>query len=62
MAYVRKTIDEYEVLQHTPEGWECVTAAETYKEARQYLKDYRENQPEYDYKIIKKRVRKETIN
>jgi hypothetical protein len=32
-------------------GWEVVTAAENYKEARQLLKDYNENESQYAHKI-----------
>jgi recombinational DNA repair ATPase RecF len=51
MAYVRKTKDEYRILGNYGQGWEEVTAAPTYPEARGYLKDYRENDPQHGYKM-----------
>jgi hypothetical protein len=44
MSYVRKTRDEWEVQGDYGHGWECVTGAETYKEALQYLREYRDNE------------------
>lgn len=44
MAYTRKTRDIFEVQGNYGHGWECVTAEETYKEARARLKEYRENE------------------
>jgi hypothetical protein len=57
MAYVRKTRDEYQIQQYTSEGWEEVCAEETMKAAKQTKKEYRDNQPEYPVRIVKKRVR-----
>lgn len=37
------------------DGWECVTAAATLKEARQHLREYRENEPSGSYRL-KKRI------
>ena len=56
MAYVRKTTDEFQVHGDYGSGFEEVTAAATRREARQLLKDYRENEP-YPFKIIKKRIK-----
>ena len=36
-------------------GWEDVSASDTWKEARQTAKEYRENEPEYLYRIIHRR-------
>jgi len=36
-------------------GWEDLTAAETYFEARGYLKDYRENEPNTSTRMIERR-------
>lgn len=55
--YKRKMIDEYQIHQHTAEGWEEVSAYQTRKEAKADLKAYRENQPEYAVKIVKKRIK-----
>ncbi len=55
-SYTRKTKDEYQIHGNYGSGWEEVTADDTYKEARQTLKDYRINQPEYPHKLIIKRI------
>ena len=56
----RKTYDEYQIHQHFPgSGWEEVCAETTRKEAQERRKEYRENQPEYPVKIVKKRIRYE---
>lgn len=57
MSYTRKTQDVYEVRGNYGygDGYECATAAETWKEARGYLKDYRENKPGVPFKIVKTR-------
>lgn len=55
--YKRKTQDEYNILQNTPEGWEIVNCENSYKLARESLKEYRDNQPEYEVKIKKSRVK-----
>lgn len=59
MAYVRKTEDEFQIHQETPEGWEEVCAEKTMRAARQTVRDYRENQPEFPVKIVTKRIRKD---
>ena len=56
MAYTRKTRDEYQIHQYTGCDWEEVCAADTWREAREHLKEYRENQPEYPVKAIKRRI------
>ncbi len=58
MAYVRKTRDEFEIQSYySGWGWECVTTEETIKDALEMLKCYRENEPKYAHRIVKKRVR-----
>lgn len=58
MPYIRKTKDEYEIqVNYGQYGFECVTTEETFKEAKERLKEYRENEPGYPAKIVKKRVR-----
>jgi hypothetical protein len=57
MAYVRKTRDEYDIEQHWDQGWEVVCSENTRREARQRLKEYRENQPEAPVRIKKRRVK-----
>ena len=59
MAYVRKTLDEYEIQGDYGygQGFECVTTEETWKAAKDQIKCYRENEPSIPFKIVKKRVR-----
>jgi len=59
MAYVRKTKDEYEIQGNYGygDGWECETTEETYKEAKEQLKAYRENISEVPHRIVKKRIK-----
>ena len=58
MPYQRKTTDEYQIHQQTAQGWEEVCCESTRKEAVVQRNCYRENQPEYPVKIVKRRVRK----
>lgn len=60
MAYVRKTVDTFVVLQYTGcgYGWEEVHTEDTRTEAKERLREYRDNQPEYPVKLVKKRVPK----
>ena len=57
MAYKRKTQDEYQIQQYTGYGWEEVCSEDTFREARERRNEYRENQPEYPVRIVKKRVK-----
>ena len=57
MAYIRKTQDEYQIHGLYSFGFEEVTAEDTYREAKQRLKEYRENEPDTLFKIIKKRIK-----
>lgn len=59
MAYIRKTHDEYHTQgYYSPYiGWETVTIDYNWKGAKQSLKDYRDNEPQYPHRIIKKRVK-----
>jgi hypothetical protein len=62
--YKRKTIDEYQIQQfygYKTGGWEVVCCEKSFKEAKQRLKEYRENMPEYPVRIKKIRVKKEEI-
>ena len=61
MAYKRKTKDEYEVQGNYAGTWEMLTTEETYKDAREMLKCYEENEPKYLHRIIRKRVRIENV-
>ncbi len=60
MAYIRKTIDEYEIQGNYGLGWECVTTEDTWKDAKAQVKCYRENES-YSFRIRKKRVPKPTL-
>lgn len=55
--YKRKTEDEYQIHQHTCQGWEEVSAYQNWKECKVDLKAYRENQPEFPVKMIKRRIK-----
>ncbi len=57
MSYIRKTKDEFQIWQHTAQGWEEVCAEETRREAKERLREYRENQPEYPVRMVKRRVK-----
>ena len=59
MAYIRKTRDVWDIEQHTGHqyGWEVVCSEDSWKEARERLKEYRENQPEYPVRARKHRER-----
>ncbi len=60
MSYQRRTTDEYQIHGNYGQGYEEVTAEDSYRAAREHLKCYRENEPGVSFKIIKRRVRKET--
>ena len=61
MAYERKTIDTWELQLNYGYGWEYTLTEFTREEARARLKEYRENQPQYPARLVKKRVRKEEV-
>ena len=60
-GYIRKTIDEWHTQGNYGCGWETVTIDDNYADAKQMLKDYNENEPQYPHRLIKKRVRKERV-
>lgn len=64
MSYKRKTTDLFVVQQYFDHeyGWEDVCSADNRKEAREDLKAYRENQPEYPARLIKRRERIEATS
>ena len=43
MGYRRKTIDRYDIMTNYGYGWECEVSEYTYREAKQRLKEYRQN-------------------
>lgn len=59
MSYKRKTRDVFEVHGNYGHGhgFECVTAETDYDEAKQRLREYRENEPGVRFKIVVKRER-----
>lgn len=59
MAYVRKTKDEFNIMGDYGygDGFETVTTEETRDEAKERLKEYRENERSVPFKIVKKRVK-----
>ena len=56
MAYIRKTKDEYQLLFHNGQTWEYLLGEDTLEKAAVQEKEYIENIPEYQYKIVKKRI------
>lgn len=61
MAYVRKTIDRWDIMTNYGYGWECECSEYTYKEAKQQLKCYQEN-IRGDVRIEKHREKKQQNN
>ncbi len=61
MAYTRKTVDVWEVQGNYGYGygWECVCAEETWRETRDRLREYRENEPQY---VFRARKHREPVN
>lgn len=59
--YKRKTKDVYKLMCNYGygDGWEEILEDNTLHEAKHHIKEYRENMPEYQYKIVKKRVKAE---
>jgi len=57
MSYTRKTRDEYNIEGFYAYGWETVTCEDTWREAREMLKCYRENEPGTAFRIKKARVK-----
>lgn len=43
MAYIRKTVDRWDIETNWGYGWETECSEYTWAEARQRLKEYREN-------------------
>lgn len=43
MAYIRKTRDRWDIMTNYGYGWECECSEYTWTEARQTVKEYREN-------------------
>ena len=60
MAYVRKTVDRWDIMGNYGFGWECDCSEYTRKEAAQRLKEYRENDSGA-YRLEKHREKKEVL-
>jgi hypothetical protein len=43
IMYIRKTADRWDIMGNYGYGWDCECSEYTYKEAKQRLKEYREN-------------------
>lgn len=41
--YVRKTVDRWDIMANYGYGWDCECSEYTSKDAKQTLKEYREN-------------------
>lgn len=54
-ARTRKTKDIFFVQGNYGRGWETVTATDTFKESRERLKEYNENEPQYAHRGIRRR-------
>lgn len=61
MAYERKTIDTWELQLNYGYGWEYTLTEYTRKEARERLKEYRENQPQYPARLVKNQERSRAV-
>ena len=59
MVYLRKTVDAWDIRQYLDGSWETVSCEPTRAEAKQAVREYRENQPEYRVKSVKIREPKE---
>lgn len=64
MPYQRKTRDEWQLWANYGHGhgWEHEISEDSYKEARERLKEYRENAPQYAYRLKRARVRIEPVS
>lgn len=51
MARKRKTVDVWDVRGDYGAGFECVTAETSWLEARERLREYRENEPGVSFKL-----------
>lgn len=58
MAYVRKTVDRWDIETNWGYGWEVECSEYTRAEARQRLKEYQENCP-CSVRMVRRREKKE---
>ena len=54
MSYKRKTRDRWDIMTNYGYGWECECSEYTYKDAKQTLKEYRENSCDRFYVRLEK--------
>lgn len=60
MSYIRKTYDRYDIETNYGYGWYAECSEDTLREARQRVKEYRENaRGLLGIRIKKRRIRKE---
>ncbi len=57
MPRQRTTRDEWTIQGNYGGGWEDVSAYKTWRECREDLRLYRENQPEYPHRAIVRSVK-----
>lgn len=62
MTQQRKTVDVYEIQGRYAGGFECVCEEFHFYTARQSLRTYRENETSTEFRIVKKRVRKDSLD
>lgn len=55
--YIRKTRDEYNIQGDYGYGFEDVCCEDTWREARERLREYRENEPGVAFRIKKARMK-----
>ena len=55
--YRRKTRDTWQLHVNYGLGWEHEITEDTYREAREARREYRENCPQYPVKLVRKRER-----
>jgi hypothetical protein len=60
MSYKRKTRDEWQLHVNYGQGWEHEISEDSFREARDRRREYRENCPEYPVRLLCKRVRIES--
>jgi hypothetical protein len=57
IMYKRRTFDEYQLHINYGQGWEHEISEESRKEAKERIKEYCANCPQYPVKIVVKRVK-----
>jgi len=61
MTYQRITRDEWQMWSNYGYGWEEESAASTFREIRDTVREYRENAPQGSYKIKRVRVARASV-